>query len=224
MKTILGARRLGILALMCGLSACGGGGSSASTDTGYPLDSAMSAFFQAQHSYSLTASTGSDHYILLRRWQPGGMQTFQGVSAFSTVQIADFSDNGSSVSGDIQTKFFLTGPYKLLGSIDTDGRVFVSTKQTALPDLASPGDSGKFFTSKRYTDASLTTVELTDVMTWDLTAVTADTAMLCFEDASTATGSSFTSTSSLCYIMDQRGNITAIQNTVTLGGVQLTFK
>jgi hypothetical protein len=226
MELNLNVGRVGVLAMVAGLTACGGGGSSSSsnTATGYPLDSAITAFFQTRHDYALKGSSGSHNYVNLRSWTPGPMKAFQGVSAFTTAQSTAISDNGISMFTDLQTKYFLTGPYKSLGGIDAAGQVFVYAEQMALPELASVGDSGKLYTVTDYTDATLSRVYVTEVVTWDLTAVTSDTAMLCFESAETATGSRSTTNSSSCYIMDQRGNITAIQDTVDLGGVQITFK
>src|SRR5690242_13773085 len=95
MKFVSTVARVAVLTMMSGLAACGGGGGITATE--YPLDSAMSAYLQAKHTDTLTASSGSDHYIVLRGWTPGGMQTFQGVSAFSAIQSAVFTDNGNTL-------------------------------------------------------------------------------------------------------------------------------
>lgn len=215
--------RLGLLVAVVSLSACGGG--SSDTSTGYPIDSAISAYFQAHHSYTLKGSDGSNFYTDTHAFVPGGMQMFQGISALTATDTGVLTNNGHSLGSDTVTSFFLIGPYKPLGAIDvSSGYVMVDANQQILPDLASVGDSGKFYTATVYSDASLTTVLQSDVVTWDLTSVTADTAMLCEEFASTTLSTKATHNTSSCYVMDQRGNVTGVEETIEVNGIPILLK
>jgi len=210
-----------LIASLAALSACGGG-SSDMTGTRYPLDLAISDFYQMPHAYTLHASSGGDAYMLNINIRPGSQGNFQGVQAMTAILDASETKNGAQAGGNSQEMFFVTTPYTELGTDIATGIVLVDSAQQVLPEFAAVGSSGSLDSQKYYSDSTLGTQIATGTRAWSLKALTSDTAQFCILDKDDLGGNPETEVD--CYDMDIKGNITALQITVTSGGKTLAFK
>ncbi|MGH8312186.1 MAG: hypothetical protein ACRER9_02730 [Gammaproteobacteria bacterium] len=213
------------IAVLC-LQACGGGGGSGSNNPPppqtYALNSAISAYEQENHNYNLTATNGGNTYTFQLSFTPGAMGSFLGQSAFTGTASATLSENGTVISNDIQTSYFLLGPFKPLGSVDTNGNVYVASNQTALPDNATIGGSGAYGTVTVYSDSTLTTIIGTLTSTWALNAGSGSDAIGCLNTVGTLNGVS--ETESDCYTLDANSNIIGLTITLDVNGTVLNFQ
>lgn len=175
-------------------------------------------------TYNLTATNGGNNYTLQLSFVPGAQSTFNGTSAFTRTETLNISVNGTLANNLIATDYFTISPYINIGSVNqSSGQVEVYANQTALPQLATVGQSGAFNTFTIYTDNTLATVYATGTDTWALNADTATTAFACVDETiNYAAGG--TDTESDCYQMDERGNVLSLQITLLVNGVTLTFK
>lgn len=205
------------------LAACGGGGSNTTTEPAqYPLDTAISAFYQMSSSYNLKASSGGNSFGLDLKLTPGAQGSFHGTQAMTATLAVSETENGSAIGSGSQTLYFLTGPYKDIGANLSIGVVLVDSGQKDLPDLAKSGTSGSLDSQKYYSDSSLATQIATGTRTWSLNAVTEQTALFCIEDADDLGGSPESEAD--CYLIDTKGNVLALQVTEISGGTTLVFK
>jgi hypothetical protein len=209
---------LGSLAI---LAACGGG-SNSPTVTTYPVDLAISDFYQMSHRFTLHASSGSDNYGLDIAITPGGQASFQGVQGMTDKNTSSESKNGTVLGTNTSTDYFLTTPYTQLGTTFSSGLVILDSDQQALPEFAEVGASGKLDSQKYYSDSSLGSQIGTGNRSWTLASLTSDTAQFCIHDTDDLGGSPETEVD--CYDLDAKGNVTAIQITIVNGGQTLTFK
>jgi len=203
------------------LSACGGGGSSTPAAQ-YPLDLAISDFFQMPYSYTLHATSGSDSYVLNLSGIPGSQASFHGVQAMTYRTASTETKNGATVGSITGTNYFLTTPFTELGTILSTGLTIVVSNHKPLPELAEAGASGSLDTQKYYSTSSLGTQIGTGTRTWTLTALTSDTAQFCVHDSDDVGGSPETEID--CFDLDIKGNVSAIQITFESNGQSLTFK
>lgn len=208
------------------LYACGGGGGSSNNPPPppqtYALNSAISAYEQENHNYTLTANNGGNTYTFQLGFTPGSMGSFLGQSAFTGTSSGTLSENGTVISNDIQTDYFLLGPFKPLGNVDTNGNVWIASNQTALPDNATIGGSGAFDTVTVYSNSTLTIVIGTFTETWTLNAGSGSDAIGCLNTVGTLNGVS--ETESVCYTIDANSNIIGLAITLDVNGTVLNFQ
>lgn len=203
------------------LSACGGGGSSALAAQ-YPLDLAISTFYQMPHSYALAGSSGTDNYALDLGFTPGSQASFDGVQANTATFTVNETKNGAPLHNGTATEYFLTTPFTQLGANNGNTLFELDSGQQALLELTGTGTSGALDSQKYYSDSGFTTQVATGTRTWTLTALTSDTAQFCIDDNDDVGGSPETEID--CYDLDIKGNVTALQITFISGGQSITFK
>ena len=217
------ARLKPILAIvsLAALSACGGGGSSSGVTAQYPVDTAVSAFFEMAHSYKLSGTAGGNAYALDLAFTPGTQTSFDGVQTLTYTDSSNETENGAPHGAASTTNYFLASPYTEIGA--RNGSLYtLNSGQQKLPELASPGDSGSLDQETYYTDSSFTAKFGSGTRSWSLKALTDDTAQFCFHDTSTIGGT--TGTEIDCFDMDIKGNVSAVQITFIDGGQTLVLK
>jgi hypothetical protein len=211
--------------LLAGLTGCGGGGGggSAPAATQFPIGSAISAFFQASHSYSLTATNGANTYTIQTSYIPGTSSTFEGQQAATYTQSGTVSVNGVVTGGtNSGVTYFNSSPYKNFGYIDSNGQYTVYANQQALPTYATVGQSGAVDTDTVYTNNTKAVIYATDTETWSLLSDTSTTAWLCNNDTNAVVGSSAAVITN-CYKVDTTGNVLALKVIMPISGTTLTF-
>lgn len=218
------------LALSLGLLNACGGSSSSSNGTQYPVNDAISAFMQMDHNYELrsVSNTGDAPYTMQVSWKAGGMQSFNGTPAFTTTRTMTIFVVGTQVSKDVTTDYFLLGPYKKLGSIDSSTSfVSFASNQSALPDFADVGQSGDFDVENAYpapgpASPGRPSVART-VNTWQLQPGPAAGNARFFEDSAINGEAAMPTSESSGYQIDAKGNVQGVIVTLPVNGLQVTF-
>ena len=188
----------------------------------FPLQVAMSAYFQAAHNFTINATNGANTYSLQINSTPGDTSTFgeQAASTTSTTEI--LSENGALIN-TVYLMGYFQSPYTPLGEQNlSNGQYTVAANQVALPANATVGQSGQFDTSTTYTSDTMSTVYSTTTTTWSLAASTATTAWLCFNYAELIVGSGAISEAD-CYNIDTTGDVSTIKANVSVNGTTLNF-
>lgn len=227
MKRILSAITLIAVSLI--LADCGGGGGSSSPAavSQFPVAAAMSSFAQASHSFTLSATIGSNTETLQASFTLGAASTFGGQSASTLNQSVVISVNGVAGAALTTTSYFSTNPFKKLGGVVTSGSLSrqytVYANQQTLPTNATVGQSGSFDSYTAYTDSTMSTVYATGTDQWSLSTDTASTAWLCNIDTETIVGSAATPITN-CYQIDASGNVLSQTVTFIINGSAVTFK
>lgn len=212
------------LGLLAGLLGACGGGSSSSNGTQYPVNDAVSAFMQMDHNYELrsVSNTGGAPYTMQVGWKAGGMRSFNGTPAFTTTRTMTIFVTGTQVSKDVTTDYFLLGPYKKLGSIDSAGNLTVASDQSALPDFAGVGQSGDLDQESTHAGSGATVITRT-VNTWQLQPGPTAANARFFEDSAINGEAAKPTTESAGYQIDSRGNVQGVIMTRSVNGLQVTF-
>lgn len=217
------------------VAACGGGGSDSSgtvTTTPpapavktYPIESAVTAFNTSSHTNTLTYTDSKGNVFTIEYSNaPGADASFNGQAAKTSVVTAVLKLNGALVETTSQTVYFQIAPFKVLGTLDSDGLYSIAANQGTLPASAKVGDTGSFFTSTEYASASSSTIVSHTVGTWTLEANTADTAYFCKNDSITDnTVNAQPVTSSECYRVNAAGTVLGMRVTVTMDGQTFVF-
>jgi len=237
-----------LLSLLFVLSGCGGGGGSApatgtspGSSSTFPVTSAMSAFLQAAHSYTMTGVSGSTTITLQYSITPGAATTFEGQQASTfTSNIVVSSNNGTSAASQIN--YYNASPFYQMGTLNTStvasnngaGQYTVYTSTGAFPvSNVSVGYSWNPDSSTTYTDSTKSTVYATDVDQWTLYAskipftVVPDSsgyAWVCDADSTTLHPSSISSSVSTCFKIDTTGNVSAMSAVMLINGGQVVFQ
>lgn len=217
------------------LSACGGGGSSSGSSSsnssaqGYPLDAAITAFMQTGTSQTLMNCNGmvpgancNNSYELQLAWTPGGQQMFHGTSAFTSVRTLTVLKGGKPFSSSSETEYFLLGPYKRLGSVDSSGNQTLASAQAALPDDAKIGQSGNLDQESTYVGSG--SVRLTQTTnTWNLQggALATQPFFVLQSDINGEAAQPMNQT--FCYLIDSKGNVLGLEVSVPIDGQQIQF-
>lgn len=212
------------------LGGCGGGGSSSSSSPPpppppqtYALNSAISAYSQENHSYKLTSTYNGNTFTARLSFTAEGTGTFFGQAADTAVVSLTLYENGVLVTTDIETDYFLLGPYEPLGVVDnTSGNVWVASNQVALPDNAVIGDSGAFDKETVYLDSTLSAIIGSFTETWTLNSGPGTDAIGCLNSSGTLNGTS--ETTAECYTVDTSGNVMGLTVTLYVNGVELKFQ
>jgi hypothetical protein len=211
------------------LNACGGS-SSSSNGAQYPVNDSVSAFMQMDHNYELrsVSNTGGAPYTMRVSWKAGGMQSFNGTPAFTTTRTMTIFVVGTQVSKDVTTDYFLLGPYKKLGSIDSSNSlVTLASNQSALPDFAAVGQSGDFDVENAYPApgpvSSGGPAVVRTVNTWQLQSGPTAINARFFEDSAINGEAAMPTTESSGYQIDAKGNVQGVIVTLPVNGLQVTF-
>lgn len=210
-----------LIGSLVALSACGGG-SSSSVGLSFPVNEALTAFYQSSAVYNLTATNGSTTYHLQAAFTPGPQTTFIGTKVNSTVLVDSIESNGSVIVTGGKTVLYLGSPFREWGGILASGVYEVDHDQHVIPSMVSTGASGSLDEQEYFSDSSLNNEVGTGARTWTMAAASADTGLFCIDDSDDLGGASETEED--CYVMDEKGNILGLQITLVLNGTALTFK
>lgn len=179
---------------------------------------------QESHNYNLSATDSKgNNWTLALAFVPGSESSFDSEAALTAQETTTISVNGTLANNDVTTMYFNIGPFTHVGGVDQNGEVTVFANQTALPQLATVGQSGAFDTFTVYTDNTRATVYATGTETWALNQLTSDTASFCFnivDDFASGT----TTTQSTCYQIDERGDALGLQLNLDVNGTVLDFQ
>jgi len=206
---------------LAALSACGGGGSSTSS-LSFPVNEALTAFYQSSAVYNLSATNGSTTYRLQVALTPGPQTTFIGTKVNSTVLVDSIESNGSVIATGGKTVLYLGSPFREWGGILASGVYEVDHDQQILPAMVSTGASGLLDKQDYFADSTLTDVIATGTRNWTMAAASADTGLFCIDDNDDLGGGPETEED--CYVLDEKGNVMGLQITLVLNGTALTFK
>ena len=223
-------------AMALSLTACGGGVNTtlsiggtvvkSVTNPTYPLASAVSAFVQSSHDYTLKAKAGADVYELTWHSAPGTQGLFEGHLASTLEYSNTITKNGEKFAGSTLTDYVDVSPFRPYGGINnTLGNYDVASNQQPLPSVALAGQSGILSNGTRYADSTKARVMATSVTTWSLEDVGATEAWACLNSSISLTGdSSPTTKESVCYKIDTSGNAIGFRVELALNGLTLSFQ
>jgi hypothetical protein len=171
----------------------------------------------------LSTTYGGNNYSVTVSDTPGAMMMFNGQMANTSVSTLTLSKNGTVVSTDTTTAYYLTNPYSPLGfSGTTNGVAWTAsiTSFTPFPASLTVGSSGTLLAAT-YKDGMGNIIgSLTETYT-----VTADSPTAVFVNimgSGTLNGTTVTDT--LTYSVTSTGAIALVQVQITVNGVTLTFK
>jgi hypothetical protein len=210
------------------IAGCGGGGSGSGGSGGATpqnLDSASAPSQpMATPSTTLTAmDSAGNTYTVTYSSTPGGMMTFNGQSASTSVIALSIAENGTVLATEDSTAYFLTNPYSPLGLSGTTGGMTwtaVVTSYTPLPSKLTVGASGSL-DSFTYKNGMGTVIgSLTETYT-----VTADSPTELFLNINAAgTINGLQETELLTFSIASNGTVTGlVQAQITVNGTTLTF-
>ncbi|HEX4647618.1 MAG TPA: hypothetical protein VH111_02235 [Steroidobacteraceae bacterium] len=223
MKTI--RAWFGAVLAAAAMAGCGGGGYSGNSPM--PMQNLQSANAPSQPmtlaSTTLSTTYGGSNYSLTVSDAPGAMTMFNGQMAATDVLTLGLSQNGTAVSTETTTDYYLTSPYSPLGFSGTSNGVAWTatvTTFTPLPATLTVGSSGTLIAAT-YKDATGNVIgSLTETYT-----VTADSPTAVFLNVSgVGTLNGTTATDMLTYSVTSTGVIALVEAQVTVNGVTLTFK
>ncbi len=150
-------RTITIIALMGGLSACGGGAVVAAAGAGTaplssaPGEAALVNYLQAAHQYTLNAtdSSGNSYTIQFNSQPNAATTTFNGEApAYSTVDTFTLEQNGVLIATRISTSYYLLNPYVPLGKTFSTGTPYgLVTSSTPFPTTLNVGNGVELVTS-----------------------------------------------------------------------------
>jgi hypothetical protein len=206
---------------------CGGGGSDYSSSNPQPTQNLQTATPPAQPwtipSTTLTATDSSGNtYSVTASNTPGGSMTFNGQIADSSVLALSVSENGTAVSTDDTTAYYLTDPYSPLGFSGTTNGVAwtaIVTSYTPFPATLTVGSSGSLM-SANYEDSMGNVIGgLTE--TYTVTADTPTDLLLNIDASGSVNGTSVSET--LTYSITSSGALSLAQAQITVNGITLNF-
>ena len=220
--------------ILVSLTACGGGSvdttpaidATLTANPTYPLSSAVSAFLQSTHDYTLKAKSGADVYELTWHSQPGAQSVFEGHIASTMDYSNTIKKNGGSFAGSTLTDYFDLSPFSPYGGINhTLGNYDIAANQQPLPSVALPGQNGFISNGVRFVDSTKSKVLATSTTSWSLEAIGTTAAWACVKSLITLNGESAPSTSeSVCYQLDTSGNVLGVKIELNLNGQALSFQ
>lgn len=209
--------RMAALLAVAALSACGGGDNNAGSGPAtYPVDAVITALFttdnQALSSAFVDPGT-RDSYEFTTHYQPqGAAEVFEGSARKVSVVRTTLQRNGVTVQDSSSRIYFSTGPLVWYGQVADSGTYSVHAAPTAnLPERASAGASGTWFTGTDYTSAAKTSVKQRSQVRWRVSpSDTVDAAWICLDfQLSDAANTAVVSGGSSCLKADSSGKILA---------------
>jgi hypothetical protein len=223
-------------AIALSLTACGGGVNTtlsiggtvvkSVTNPTYPLASAVSAFLQSSHDYTLKAKAGADVYELTWHSEPGTQELFEGHVASTLEYSNTITKNGERFAGSTLTDYFEVSPFHPYGGINhTLGNYDAASSQQPLPSVALAGQNGFLSNGTRYADGTKARVLATSVTTWSIEDAGATAAWACLNSSISLAGDSGPTTKeSVCYKIDASGNAIGFRIELALNGLTLSFQ
>ena len=207
------------------LAACGGGGGGSSNPQTMQNLQSVSAPSEPWNisSTTLAATDNSGNsYSLTISSSLGGMAMFNGQMASTSVLALTLSKNGTVVSTENTTAYYLTNPYSPLGlSGTTNGVAYteVVTSFTPFPATLTVGSSGPV-SSGNYED-SLGNIIGSLTETYTVTADSPSALFVNINASGTLNGTAITET--LTYSITNTGQMAIAEVQITVNGTTLTF-
>jgi hypothetical protein len=132
------------------MAGCGGSGDSGPPPpppvTTFPVAAAINSYYQANHSFTLTASVGANTYTLSLTITPGQAAMFENQMTSTAMLSATISLVGGSSQSATATAYFAISPFTEVGSLvntgTNAGQYSVYSNKQALPATATVGQSG----------------------------------------------------------------------------------
>lgn len=222
--------RLALAFALAGLTACGGGGGTSSTTSSsetFQLRAAFVNYFNDSHSYPFTVSGSiSDISVAGSGTTTEGSQTassFEGkaAQAKTSTMTATLTGGGKSLPLAGSNTTYIDSNYTLLGFAGS-AEYEVATA-VALPLTARVNETGIWYNSIRYSNASKTRQVGTAIGSYVLEPDSASTALLKIIVKEKDTSDSVTSTSTLTFRITTAGGLTRLRETLTEGSAMLTL-
>ena len=199
-----------------------------------PGDSALDAYLQASHQYSLTAADGLGNTWTIRLINQAiaTPTTFNGVGqAYSTVDTVDLSRNGVLAGSDVSTSYFQLHPYVALGKVDSKGSPYaLASSVNPLPATLTVGSSGLVNNLTYYHNSSRSVVDAHEADSYVVAANDPATLSLCLISTISGTMASGTSdgmadgTETDCFTVSAAGTVNLVSIHLLASGVDLTFR
>ena len=222
------------------LAGCGGGSGSSSSASAppatnlssAPAQTAMAAYVQASHKYTLKASNGGNSYTLqlANVPNPGVTKFNESAPAYSSVDTITLDENGVHLANSSSTDYFLLNPYVPLGKVASSGTPYgVVTSSVPLPQTFDVGSSGSVDSMTYYHDSTMSTRDADETVNYSVEANDSTTLLMCMESTITnvtaqgVTDDLVDDGETDCYRVDDAGNATLVSVALTVNGATLTF-
>lgn len=207
---------------------CGGGSNDYSSTGPQPTQNLQSASPPSQPwSIPATTLTATDSngntYSLTVSNSPSGSVTFSGQVADTSVVSLTLAENGTVISTDDTTSYYLTNPYSPLGLSGTTNGVAwtaVVTSYMPFPATLTVGSSGSVISANYQDSMGNILGGLTE--TYTVTADTPSDLLLNINASGSVNGTSVAET--LTYSITSMGGLSLAQVQITVNGVTLTFQ
>lgn len=209
----------------------GGGGGYGGNLMSAPGEAALTAYLQANHQGTLTATNSGDSYTAQLSQVPNaGTTTFNGSApAYSAVQTVTLSRNGTQVLTSSTTVYFMISPFVPLGQVSSTGTPYAVVTSSSIPTTLTVGSSSALESLTYYHDSTKATLDGNETDTFAVQARNASTLGLCLTTViSNVTAQGTTDgladgTEVDCYTVNAAGTAALVSIQLTAGGVMLTF-
>jgi hypothetical protein len=219
---------------LAALQACGGGGGSDAPPAGtgsqvsVPLSLAMANYVKDPQSAQVSITGTANGFAVTGSAtvseSAGTPTVFEGVSGFQKALAATITvtANGQTRSRATSGFGYYDSNFRVLGSNVFGVDYCVTTSSTALPALATAGDSGSWYVSDCYTDSSKAVRSSTITTTYVLEPDTAGTLIVKINEQETlVSGTTLNSTESAR--LTTSGGVTRVSATSVDDGVSLVL-
>jgi hypothetical protein len=197
------------------LSACGGGGEGAGSNTFYPLSDALAEYVlnSTNTNVSITGSiSGAGQTYAIsgsgRIVESTTNSTFNGISAKKKTQTTtgSITVDGQTQSLNDVTYYYFNNNNQPLGYTNSSAYC-ISSNVKSIPLNISAGQTGDWYTTDCYTNSSKAVKTASSVTTYQIQAVTDKTADLIINQVFTDSSGKISLPSKLVYRMDTQGDV-----------------
>jgi hypothetical protein len=201
--------------------------------TSAPGETALAAYLQETHNYTLKASSGGNSYTLqLSRVPNAGTTSFNGSApTYSRVDTVTLDENGLRLAQKVSTDYFLLNPYVPLGRVSGSGSPYgIVTSFAPFPTTLEVGSTGDVNSVTYYHDSTKSVLDAHEADTYSVEANDATTLLMCLETTITNVTAQGTAddlvddAESDCYSVDAAGDTALVSTTMTVNGADLTFQ
>lgn len=204
------------LAAVAALSACGGGDNAGSGPATYPVEAVITALFttdnQALSSAFIDPGTRDSFEFTTHYVPQGATEVFEGSARRVSIVRTTLQRNGVTVQDNSARIYYSSAPLIWYGQVADSGTYSVHDAPTAnLPERASAGASGLWFTGTDYSSAAKTSVKQRSQVRWRVSpSDSVDAAWICLDfQLSDAANTAVLSGGSSCLKADGSGKILA---------------
>lgn len=215
----IGQRPLRALALLAAaaLGACGGGDDNTGNGPAtYPVQAVITTLFttdnQALSSAFVDPGTRDSYEFSTHYLPQSATEVFEGSARRVSVVRTTLQRNGVTVQDNSSRIYFSTAPLVWYGQVADSGTYSVHAAPSAnLPERASAGASGTWFTGTDYTSSAKTSVKQRSQVRWRVSpSDTVDAAWICLDfQLSDAANATVVGGGSSCLKADSSGRILA---------------